>query len=206
MSHPARVDVSVKWEHGDELAALYFRAKPADGDRVLRDADIELIGNFAGAINKAREPYLQPPPVTTDFCDADAIRLTIPWGDYARRETRSIAPFGRNALCVAFVLPPGPFAWPGYVSLAEFGGSPAARHMTISRSPCDFRPAGPGGPVAASFGKQVTLYFNDRDADAVLEPGAMYFCNVRNWDATTGDWSVAPDGVAPAGISIVWPH
>lgn len=205
-----RFTTTIPCEYPAIMTGIWLRAKPGLA-LVLTQEEYTVLGNVCGNFNQnSAVPGAcsgTPPPPPGDFCTTDDLRVSIFWGDYKRYETRNMGAFGRNTLCAAFPMQ-GSWSTAGYVSLAEYGGSPTARQMTISRTACDFRPVDPlgvNGPIAVSYGKQVTLYFNSQGADANLPPG-QYFVNVRNWDPAINDWSVPADGDAPAGISIIWPH
>jgi hypothetical protein len=146
-----------------------------------------------------------------DFCGSypSVIRVQVDWGDYKRYTTGSLGGFDKDTVLVySVVVPATPPSYSalGYTSLAEFQGDPAMRHMTLSKSACDFRPVDPtgaNGPFEESFGKQVTIYWNVGAPPHTLEPGRTYHFSVRNRDYNGGtDCS----SVCNAGISTIWPH
>ena len=146
-----------------------------------------------------------------DFCGSypSVIRVQVEWGDYKRYTTGSLGGFDKDAVLVfSIVVPATPTSYSalGYTSLAEFQGDPAMRHMTLSKSACDFRPVDPtgaNGPYEESYGKQVTIYWNVGAPPHSLEPGRTYHFSVRNRDYTgASDCS----SVCNAGISAIWPH
>lgn len=187
---------------------------------VLEEQTRERFEQIARQFGVSLPPVVVPPAEAHDFCDINEdIRWTIPFGDFSRYCTRDVRDFRYNRVCASITLPgsvAAPFTFPGYVSLAEFDGSPTMRHMTLSRHACDFRPVDPtgvNGPLASSYGKQATIYFNAFDTNiqggAKLIPGQPYFVNVRNWSLDTNDPNVLPpdSGIGyAAGISVLWPH
>jgi hypothetical protein len=86
----------------------------------------------------------------------------------------------------------------GAVTVAEFGGPPTPRQMTISRFPCDFRPDDPtgnNGPLAEADSNTTRLEFvlgAGSDGLPGLTPGQAYYVNVRNWQPLTGSISCDP--------------
>lgn len=204
-----RFDASILYGHQQVLSNFVGRLQA--GEAVVPTAQELLdLGNLAGALNYWAS--LAPPPAAV--CGPDDLQVSIPWGDYDRRTTNQIGPFGENRIAVQFVVPPavvGPFSSSGYFSVAEFQGPPWPRHLTLSRFACDFRsvdPTGVAGPVAESYGKQTTIFFNVQGpagADA-LQPSGVYYMNIRNWEPTLGTSGLAPGQTAPAGFSFIWPH
>ena len=91
---------------------------------------------------------------------------------------------------VRFVVPATIGTRVGRLSAAEFAGEPTVREATISRTPCDFRaidPSGTNGPLSRSSGISVTNLFTadpSRPGYPVLQPGAAYYYNVRNFDVS----------------------
>jgi hypothetical protein len=75
----------------------------------------------------------------------------------------------------------------GALQVAEFGGPPTFRDVTLSTTACDFRatdPAGVSGPLAAAAGltPQITFVAGAPMPPTVgLTPGATYYFNVRNY-------------------------
>lgn len=153
-----------------------------------------------------------------DFCGSypNVIRIPVTWGDYSRYTTRNLGGFQADGVLVfSITVPatPASYAATGYTSLAEFGGPPALRTMTVSKSACDFRPVDPtgaNGPYEASYGKQVTIYWNVGTQPLALQPGQTYHFSVRNTDysGAVQDCNGQDDGlgVCDAGISAIWPH
>ncbi|MFO1315349.1 MAG: hypothetical protein U1F58_07065 [Burkholderiales bacterium] len=146
-----------------------------------------------------------------DFCGSyqNVIRTSVNWGDFSRITTGGIGGFSSDGVLVmSFTVPatPGTYPTPGYTSLAEYSGPPALRHMTLSKNACDFRPVDPtgaAGPFDASYGKQVTIYWNVGAEPIALRPGETYYFNTRNTD-----YNGVSDcqSICNAGISTIWPH
>ena len=97
--------------------------------------------------------------------------------------------------------------------MAEYAEPATYRHMTLSKSSCDFRSpdsSGNNGPFAQSLGNQVGISFNVGTAPAALVPGQTYYMNFRNWGAyvNNGAGGVSCSGTTcNAGIiTIPWPH
>jgi hypothetical protein len=96
--------------------------------------------------------------------------------------------------------------------MAEFGEPATYRHMTLSKSKCDFRstdPSGNNGPFATSFGNQVGISFNVGNQPVALVPGQTYYFNWRNWGAYvnggTGGVSCTTGATCNAGFLTNWP-
>ena len=146
-----------------------------------------------------------------DYCGSyqNVIRTNVSWGDFSRITTGGLGGFTSDGVLVmTFTVPtdPASYANVGYTSLAEFSGPPALRHMTLSKSACDFRnvdPTGANGPYDVSVGKQVTIYWNVGNQPIALTPGQTYHFNVRNTD-----YNGVTDctSVCNAGISTIWPR
>jgi len=96
-----------------------------------------------------------------------------------------------GAWTVRFVVPSTIGTRIGRLSAAEFAGEPTVREATISRTPCDFRatdPSGANGPVSRTSGISVTNLFTadpSRPGYPVLQPGATYYYNLRNFDPSS---------------------
>lgn len=80
----------------------------------------------------------------------------------------------------------------GALQVAEFGGPPTFRDVTLSATACDFRPTDPtgaNGPLAAASGLTASLPFVagvSAPPTAGLTPGATYYFNVRNYQRSAG--------------------
>ena len=74
--------------------------------------------------------------------------------------------------------------------MAEYGDPATFRHMTLSKSACDFRPdatvPGATGPFAVSYGNTVTIDFNVGAPPISLVPGQTYYINFRNYSPDIG--------------------
>ena len=79
----------------------------------------------------------------------------------------------------------------GALQVAEFGGPPTFRDITLSTTACDFRPtdiSGASGPVAAASGLTAALSFvagAPQPPTAGLTPGGTYYLNVRNYQRSS---------------------
>jgi hypothetical protein len=94
-----------------------------------------------------------------------------------------------GAWTVRFSVPVGSTG--GNMTSAEFAGQPTFREVTISRTPCDFRPTdttGANGPLARQSGLSNAIQFTTtfHPGFTVLTPGATYYYSVRNFQPSTG--------------------
>lgn len=86
----------------------------------------------------------------------------------------------------------------GAATVAEFGGPPTARQMSISRFPCDFRPVDPtgnNGPLALVASNTARIQFvvgAGSMGTPGLAQGVVYYANVRNWQPLTSSISCDP--------------
>ena len=86
----------------------------------------------------------------------------------------------------------------GAVTLAEYGGPPTVRQMSISRFPCDFRPddpTGSNGPLAHADSNTTRIQFvigSGSGGSPGLAPGQVYYVNTRNWDELSSSISCDP--------------
>jgi hypothetical protein len=86
----------------------------------------------------------------------------------------------------------------GNIEIAEFGGPPTAREVTVSRVACDFRPDDPtgnNGPFVRSEGNSASIGFTlGAGSGGVpgLLPGVDYYVNIRNWQIQTSQISCDP--------------
>jgi hypothetical protein len=128
----------------------------------------------------------------------------IPYNDYSRRTTGAQGGFPPDRI---FVLPmtlaatPASYPTLGNTSMAEYQGPPTMRHMTISRSPCDFRPVDPtgvNGPLAESAGTATLIGWNVGVEPLALVPGETYYFNYRNLNCAQAS--------CDASTSTNWPH
>jgi hypothetical protein len=119
-----------------------------------------------------------------------------------------------GAWVVKLSVPPGPPGTrAGRIGVVEFGGPPAAREVTISRIPCDFRavdPSGANGPILRDEGIGPTdgiVLGPSSGGNLGLNPGETYYYNVRNWQAETGTISCDPAlQRCEALVTVVLPH
>ncbi|NUO50832.1 MAG: hypothetical protein HOV80_18420 [Polyangiaceae bacterium] len=128
----------------------------------------------------------------------------IPYNDYSRRTTGAQGGFPPDRI---FVLPmtlaATPTSYPtlGNTSMAEYQGPPTMRHMTISRSPCDFRPVDPtgvNGPLAESAGTAALIGWNVGVEPLALVAGETYYFSYRNLNCAQAS--------CDASTSTNWPH
>jgi hypothetical protein len=116
-----------------------------------------------------------------------------------------------GAWAVRFVVPATIGTRLGRVSTAEFAGEPTVREATISRTPCDFRPTDPtgaNGPFVTTSGISVTNFFTvdpARPGYPVLQAGATYYYNVRNWQPATNTISCPGPGRCDAFVETLLP-
>jgi hypothetical protein len=95
-----------------------------------------------------------------------------------------------GAWTVRFIVPPTMSAASvGSMSSVEFSGPRTQREVTISQTPCDFRPtdtSGANGPLARQSGNSNTIAFttSPRPGYALLSPGAVYYYSVRNFSVS----------------------
>jgi len=85
--------------------------------------------------------------------------------------------------------------------VAEYQGPPTPRHMTLSRSPCDFRPVDPtgeNGPLAESGGTATLINWNVGAEPLALVAGETYYFNYRNTNCAQAS--------CDASTSTNWPH
>ena len=128
----------------------------------------------------------------------------MPWGSSDRFVTGDYGGFTDETVFVVDVtIPSSPSSYgtPGYTSLAEYKGPPAYRHMTLSKTKCDFRtpdPTGVNGPFDASAGPSVLINWNVGAQPLALTPGQTYYFNVRNLGCGQAS--------CEASMSSTWPH
>jgi hypothetical protein len=146
------------------------------------------------------------PATRPGFC-GEYVRVkhfNIPWGNTSRFTTEQFGGFTPETVFVMeMTVPfaPNTYASPGNTSLAEYNGPPAVRHMTLSKTPCDFRApdsTGVNGPFAASSGSVVLVTWNVNAAPAALVPGQTYYFSFRN--LSCGQSS------CEASTTTNWPH
>jgi hypothetical protein len=135
---------------------------------------------------------------------ADVVQFqAVPYNDYTRRKTSDYGGFPPDrvfVLAVPFAAVPASYASAGYTSMAEYQGPPTFRHMTLSTSPCDFRPADPSGvqgPLAESAGTATIINWNVGGAPLALKPGKTYYFNYKNLNCAQTS--------CDASTSINWP-
>lgn len=146
------------------------------------------------------------PATRPGFCGQyDRVKhFGIPWGSIVRYTTAQYGGFTPETVFVMeMTVPfaPTSYAGGGNTSLAEYNGPPAPRHMTLSKTPCDFRApdvTGVNGPLAASSGTVVFVGWNVNAAPLALVPGQTYYFSFRNL-------SCGQDS-CEASTTTNWPH
>ncbi len=139
-----------------------------------------------------------------DFCGSfpDAQRVTKNWEDNNPIYTQSNGGFSSNgAYVVQFTVPSSPSSYGsvGSTDIAEFNGPPTFRHMTLSKSACDFRPVDPtgvSGPFSLGYGTSARINWNVGGQPVALVPGQTYYFNFRNFSP---DINGGAGGVSCAG-------
>lgn len=130
--------------------------------------------------------------------------VSLPWGYGGRYTTIDDGGFPADMVLVfEMTVPSSPasYATAGYTSVAEYDGVPAQRHMTLSRTPCDFRdadPTGVNGPLAAAGGLTALIDWNVGAPPVALVAGQRYYFNIRN--------VVCGQLTCEAGFSTTWPR
>ena len=120
--------------------------------------------------------------------------------------------FAWNGVWVVKVTVPanGTLGSAGAFTVAEFGGPPTARQLTVSSVPCDFRPddpTGSNGPVAHADGNTARIQFVLGPGSPGLTPGQTYYVSVRNWDVNSNSISCGPGtGRCDAFMDVVAPR
>ena len=149
-----------------------------------------------------------PAPDTEDttpptLCAAwrDRIEVELPWGT-GEVYTRELAGgFGPDTVLVGRVVVPetaqdshGAY---GGAYVAEYDGPATWRDIRLSRFPCDFRDVdetGEAGPISAGAGTAAAAFFTVGSTGGpypALQPGEVWYVNVRNWNPDTGKPSCA---------------
>ncbi|MEO8506490.1 MAG: hypothetical protein ABI593_02560 [Betaproteobacteria bacterium] len=132
-----------------------------------------------------------------DYCGnyPIVIKRTIAWGDSSRMLTSGWDDnqgFRAAAVVVlAFTVPNAPNSYDvaGNSSVSEYQDPATSRHLTLSRSSCDFRgtdASGAFGPFATSFGNSALVAWNVGAAPVRLTPGETYYINIRNYSPDLG--------------------
>ncbi len=131
-------------------------------------------------------------PVAQDFCGnfPSVLRTNVPWATQRAITAGYPDPgFQWNGVWVVrFTVPAGTPAssTSGRLFVAEFGGPPVVRDVTVSRFACDFRGvdvSGTNGPLLDTGGVSANgllTVSSPAGGAAVLQPGQTYYINVRN--------------------------
>lgn len=130
-------------------------------------------------------------PVPQDFCGnfPSVLRSTVPYG-FGRTISANYPDPGfqwNGVWVLRLAVPAGTPASSvaGRFFVAEFGGGPVFRDVTISRFACDFRgvdASGANGPLVEVGGVSASGFFSVSTplGGATLQPGQTYYINVRN--------------------------
>lgn len=143
-----------------------------------------------------------------NFCGSNGTIIDLAWGSTERFRTAAYGGFAQETMYALRVTVPttaSAYRTSGYTSMAEYNGPPALRHMTISKSACDFRDPdyvgnGANGPLDATAGTAVLLYWNVASGSGAqgLVPGETYYFNFKN--ITCGQ------GSCEASSTTNWPY
>ena len=148
-------------------------------------------------------PPPPPPPPGDGLANCAAQGLSVvsgnavptTWGTGGVWYSSQSGAFGDNAVWVfTLTVPAGTpqSSTNGYFSVAEFGGQPTPRQLTISTEACDFRAfdfSGATGPLAVCnngtscrvlYSVQTPTFANLFSGVAGLTAGATYYINARN--------------------------
>jgi hypothetical protein len=100
----------------------------------------------------------------------------------------------------------------GSLSIAEYGGPPTTRLVTISTQPCDFRnltqldPGGVTAPLAAANGSILLMPWSTADYGvATLKPGTTYYVNIQNKSYRNGATTCNPGASCDAIVTLSLP-
>ena len=138
--------------------------------------------------------WVSSPAAAPGFCGQYASYLFTNdgWvgGRLVSRDYTDSPGFAWNGVWVVKLsVPPGAtLGGVGALTVAEFGGPPTTRQMTVSRSACDFRPVDPSGnngPFADVNSNTTRIQFvlgASSPGFVGLSPGQVYYVSVRNWD------------------------
>jgi hypothetical protein len=156
-----------------------------------------------------------------DFCGSyqNVRRLSVPYGVppvtgggggnplYTARSGGFLA---NGVIVVSFTVPAGEPARAnaGSTQMAEYNGPAVFRHMTLSKSSCDFRtadPTGTNGPfVATQNGSAPSITWNVGNAPVALVAGQTYYFSFRNWNDLIGPTCLTT--ACEAFITFNWPY
>jgi hypothetical protein len=125
---------------------------------------------------------------STDFCSqyGDVARVSIPWGGFASPHQPGVVPsdYGNalrsnEVLVISVPVPASIQNMGGFQAIAsQYAGNPEYKTVTLSRSPCDFRPldrTGQNGPISSGTSATVTVY-----GSASMTTGQTWYVNVKN--------------------------
>jgi hypothetical protein len=156
-------------------------------------------------------------PDGASLCTAadKAITTTLDWGGGFVTQRLPNGTFPGDATIVAqFTVPAGySTALVGSINVAEYGGPPTTRLVTLSTKACDFRiganydPTGASAPLAAAAGTTAAIQWGmtTRFGVARLTPGQTYYINVKNKNYQTGQLSCAANSSCDAIVQFAMP-
>lgn len=166
-----------------------------------------------GTVTATATVNWQAEATAADFCSSysNVTEQIKAWNSATPILTSAGLPFAADQVrSIRFEAPgtPASYAIPGSWTVTESGGPAVERHVTLSRSRCDFRdpdPTGVNGPYAAAYGTTASVAFNVGAGLAKLPPGYPYYLAVRNWDPNTAAISCMA-ATCDAAFTPVWPH
>jgi hypothetical protein len=156
-------------------------------------------------------------PDGASLCTAadKAISTTLDWGGGFVTQRLQNGSFPGDATVVAQVTGPAGYSpsLVGSINVAEYGGPPTTRLVTLSTKACDFRiganydPTGATAPLAAAAGTTAAIQWSTitRFGVAKLTPGATYYINVKNKNYQTGQLSCAANSSCDAIVQFAMP-
>ena len=174
------------------------------------------IGNMLGAMNRADSEQYPPPGAPSNWNPPTEVHANVwhgthVWGDSRPYLTAKaeVTPgddprmFGDKWLIFAVTVPETRANNVMHVNCAEWPIGQAARHLTVSRYPGDFReadPTGVNGPFKRSHGNTVNV---DVSVGKELIVGETYYVNIRNWSMDLQEYGV---GKLELLVQFNWPR
>ena len=208
---------SFNWTGCQSASAMCYASASVAGVQTYSVSATNIGGTGAPAyVNINWQASPAPPP---GFCSQFASFLYSDYGwnanAIASRDFPDDPGFAWNGVWVVKLSVPGDATAtiPGNISVFEFDGPATSREMTISRTPCDFRPVDPtgnNGPLsdAIGLGPSKGIVVGASSGTKVgLAPGSDYFINVRNWDPQGGYFTCDPAvGRCNAEVAVTLPR
>jgi len=204
------------WTGCQSASAMCYASASVAGVQTYSVSATNIGGTGAPAnvdINWQTSPA--PPP---GFCSQFASFLYSDYGwnsnAIASRDFPDDPGFAWNGVWVVKLSVPGnaTATIPGNVSAFEFDGPATSREMTISRTPCDFRPVDPtgnNGPLSDTTGlgpSKGIVVGASTGTKVGLAPGSDYFVNVRNWDPQGAFFTCDPAVRCNAEVAVTLPR